>query len=288
MNQSQPDYTRRESLPLIPLSVDVSLLPPKLRDGDRPFKLYEARQKYIQLERGSWQKDGSKSIHLVHLKEWYPRIHEADRGFQANYSGLTTAKLTRGLSPYDDSGERLTPWELDQMLKSPELRKSVHGSLRYHLREFDFEWVAVTTTTRITGTPREYIYLWIDDPNNELSVDHLSPALELYLDNCKNAYTEDYPFRQDGGAGAITVRHTPPLVDGPPDQFFDIAEESEFPSYANTTGAKFVAQRLAHLPIGDYTKSNRDDPPDAALDGGVYAWMSPYNWFRPSGGLPKL
>lgn len=227
---------------------------------------------------------------MRHRKGLYPRILEADRRLQECYEGLTTAKLTRGLSPWDDYGERLTPWELDSMLNSGTIRRSIRNSLDYQFRQkrdFDFEWVGVTSVTETSGAPREYIYLWIEDPQNEVSADWLAPALEKHLARCENAAEVDHDYEDDGSDGAITVKQSPPLVSDPPESFFEIQEVSEAPSYPNTTGARFVAKQLVHLPIGDYYNSERKNPSNTLIEGAALAWASPYRWFRTSGGVPN-
>lgn len=276
---------------MAPPSVDVNRLPKPLQDGDRSLTVDEARETYLRIERASWKSGERTSRHMRHRKELYPRILESDRRFQEQYQGLTTAKLTRGLSPFDESEKRLTPWELDAMLNSGTIRRSVRETLDYHLskkRNFDFESVGVTSVTQISGAPREYIYLWIDDPDNEVSADWLYPALDKHLNRCANAFEEDHAYHKDGGAGAITVRHSPPLASHSKDDFWKIQEASEEPSYPNTTGAKFVASQLVHLPVGDYANSKRSNPSDTLLNGAALAWASPYRWFRASGGIPNL
>lgn len=286
MNSSNSDILR-----LAPPSVDVDSLPKPLHDGTQALTVDEARETYLRIERASWNSDERTSKHMRHRSELYPRILESDRRFQEQYKGLTTAKLTRGLSPFDESGERLTPWELDAMLNGGTIRRSVREALNYHLsrkRDLEFEWVGVTSVTQTTGAPREYIYLWIEDPGNEVSADWLSPTLDRHLDRCANASEENHAYHESGTAGAITVRHSPPLADHSKDDFWKIQEASEEPSYPNTTGAKFVAGQLVHLPVGDYVNSERDNPSDTLLNGGALGWASPYRWFRASGGVPNI
>lgn len=175
------------------------------------------------------------------------------------------------------------------MLNGGTVRSRVRKCLDYQLRErgaFDFEWVAVTTVTQNTGTPREHIYFWIDDPNNEVTAQHLSPAFEKHLDSCQNANKGGNPYQESGTSGSISVKHTPPSVDYIPDRFFEIQNKSQTDPLPNTTGAVFVAQNLVHLPVGDYAISNRKNPPDTLLEGAALAWASPYRWFRASQGFP--
>ena len=285
MNSSNSD-----SLRLTPSSVDIEDLPDPLHDGTRSLTVDEARETYLQIERASWKSGKRTSKYMRHRKSLYPRILEADRRFQEQYKGLTTVKLTRGLSPFDESGERLTPWELDAMLNGGTIRRSVRENINYHLsekRDFDFESVGVTSVTQISGAPREYIYLWIDDPDNEVAADWLYPAFEKHIDRCANAFEEDHAYQDNGSAGVITVRHSPSLTSHSKADFWKIQENSKEPSYPNTAGAKFVACQLVHLPVGDYNNSNRSNPSDTLLDGGALAWASPYRWFRASGGVPN-
>lgn len=188
---------------------------------------------------------------MRHLKGLYPRILESDRRFQKRFEGLTTAKLTRGLSPFDDSGKRLTPWEPDEMLNGGTIRRSVRESLHYHLKEkrgFDFEWLGVTSVTQTSGAPREYIYLWIEDPGNNVSADWLDPALEKHLDRCENASKDKHEYQKNGSAGVITIQHFPSLASHPADDFWKIREVSEEPSYPNTTGRSLLRNNLFICP----------------------------------------
>lgn len=276
---------------MAPPSVDVTRLPKPLQDGDKSLTVSEARETYLRIERASWKSEDRTSKHMRHLKVLYPRILEADRRFQEQYDGLTTAKFTRGLSPINEAGKQLTPWQLDEMLNGGTVRSRVREGLRYHLKQkrgLDYQWVSVTSVTQTSGAPREYIYLWIEDPDDEVVDEWMAPALQKHINSCENALTENHTSEKDGSSGAISVEHSPPLVSDPPDDFFEIRKVSEAPTYPNTTGAKFVAKQLVHLPVGDYYNSERKNPPDTLIEGAALAWASPYRWFRASGGFPNL
>ena len=286
---ASPNHATRENLPLIPPSVSTDCLPDPLSDGDRPFTVAEARETYLKLERHAWKTDGLTSKHARHRKGLYPRILEADRRLQDEYEGLTTAMLTRRLSPLDGQGDWLTPWECVSLLHGGTVRRRVRRCLNRHVTP-RFEWVAVTAPTRSAGTPHEHIYLWIDDPENDVGVTDLAPALEKHLDSVTTAYERHHEYEPDGSGGAITVRHSPPCTRTVPERFFQIREASEASARPNTSGAFYLARQLAHLPVGDYANSERPDPPDPLLDGAALAWASgdTYRWFRASQGVPTL
>ena len=285
---STPNHAARQELPLAPPSVKVSRLPEPLRDGDKPLAVGEVREKYLRTQRASWTADGRTSKYERHRYQVYPRILEADRQFQENYEGLTTAMLTRRLSPLDDNDNWLTPWECNEMLHGGTVNKSVRQALNYQLGEFSFEWVAVTSPTRSAGTPHEHIYLWIDDPENDVTPNHLVSALGKHLKYCANAYQKHHPYRADGTDGAITVEHSPRIVESVPEKIHGILEETEGSARPNTAGAQYLASQLAHLPLADYYDGQRENPPDPLLEGAALAWASPHRWFRTSGGVPKI
>jgi hypothetical protein len=265
---------------------------PFVADKGRAVTVAEAGETYLKVQRSNWQDDTLTSKYERHKSETYPRILEADRHFRAAYGGVTTAMLTRRLSPLDESGEWLTPWECNEMLHGGGVHKSIRGTLNYQLDAFEFEWIAVTAPTRSAGTPHEHIYLWIDDGDDDVTTDHIQHALDKHLKYCANAYEKHHQYRAGGTGGAVTVQHNPDLIDAVPDEFFSIAENS--PTYAetgkvlhNTRGAQYLASQLAHLPVGDYYDSQRENPPQALFEGAALAWASPRDWFRAGRGVPS-
>lgn len=267
---SRPDHNDRRQLPLIPDTVSVECLPVALRDGDRPCTVGEGRDEYVPIERNWLNTDYKKSKHWGHKKH-YGGVHEAERRILKEYDNPKTVLLTRRLSPLDEYDNWLTPWECNQMLHGGAIRRSIRGALDYHLGDFEFEWFAVTSPTRSAATPHEHQYIWIDDPEDEITTVDIAPALDMHLKHCPNAYEKHHQYRRDGSYGAITVQHSP-----------------EITSSGNTKGATYVLSQLAHLPIADLHDSSKDDPPDTLIEGAVLAWVSGKNglhWFRSSSGV---
>ncbi|MFC6614729.1 hypothetical protein ACFQAS_07125 [Halopenitus salinus] len=285
---STANHATRRKLPLAPPSVKVERLPAPLTDCGEPQTVEEARETYLRTQRASWNAVGRTSKYERHRYHIYPRILEADRHFRTNYENVTTAMLTRRLSPLDETDNWLTPWECNEMLHGGGVHRSVREALNYHLGDFTFEWIAVTAPTRSAGTPHEHIYLWIDDLDDDVTTEHFEPGLEKHLKYCANAYEEDHRYRADGTSGAITVEHTPRIVKQIPDKLNDINDETNSRLLPNTAGAQYLASQLAHLPLGDFYDTEREDPPQALFEGAALAWASPKDWFRSSQGVPAL
>lgn len=282
------DHTARRELPLAPDTVKASRIPGPLTDDGRVETVAEAGETYLKVQRSNWNDDALTSKYERHKSETYPRILEADRHFQAAYDDVTTVMLTRRLSPLDERGDWLTPWESNEMLHGGKVHRAVREALAYQLDGFDFEWLAVTAPTRSAGTPHEHIYLWVDDPDNAVTTDHVGPALDKHLKYCANAHPEHHRYRADGSGGAITVQHSPALIEQSHDRVAKRVVSGETPPRPNTGGAQYLASQLAHLPVGDFYAEDRPDPPPALFEGAALAWASPRDWFRASRGVPAL
>lgn len=294
---SSPDHAARRNVPLAPASVKPDRLPdPFVTDNGRVETVAEAGETYLRVQRWNWNDEVNTSGYERHKRQIYPRILEADRYFRSQYPGLTTVMLTRRLSPLDEGGNWLTPWECNEMLHGGKVHRSLRQALNYELSKkhsFEYEWVGVTAPTESAGTPHEHIYLWIDDPGDDIETGHIKPALDKHLKYCNNAYEKDHWFPPDEGGRALTVQHDPALIESTPAGIYTILENS--PTYAetnrlpdNTRGAQYLASQLAHLPIGDYYNSDKPNPRTPLFEGAALAWASPRNWFRASRGVPAL
>lgn len=283
---SNPNQDTRRELTLAPKNVKVERLPNPLTDGERPLTVGEAGETYLRFQRASWNSETRTSKYERQRHHDYPRILEADRHFQHTYESVTTVMLSRRLSPLDESNHWLTPWKCNEMLHGGNVHRSIREALDYQFSKFTYEWVAVTAPTRSAGTPHEHIYLWIDDPENTVTTDNVTPALEKHLKHCENAYQKHHRYRTDGTDGAITVSHKPPIVEEAPEKLSDILETSS--PHPNTAGAQYLASQLAHLPLADYYAKDRETPPQALFEGAALAWASPHNWLRTSRGVPAL
>jgi len=266
--------------------VKVDQLPDPFVEDGASMTVAEVGETYLRVQRSNWKDGALTSKYERHLSELYPRILGADRHFQREYDGLTTAMLTRRLSPLDDGGDWLTPWQCDEMLHGGNVHKSVREAIDYQLWGREYEWVAVTAPTRSAGTPHEHIYLWIEDPDNGVGVEQFETALGKHLKYCANAYENDHRYRADGTNGTITVQHDPPLVKQSNDKVAERVVSGDTPPRTNTRGAQYLSSQLAHLPLADYYAEDRSNPPQTLFEGAALAWASPRDWFRHSRGVP--
>lgn len=89
---------------------------PFVTDKVRSASVAEAGKTYLKIQRTNWKDDTLTSKYERHRYELHPRILEADRHFRWEYEDITTAMVTRQLSPLDESDRWLTPWECNEIL----------------------------------------------------------------------------------------------------------------------------------------------------------------------------
>jgi len=254
----------------------------------QPLTVERGAESYLRYQRSAWT-DTSQTSTYERARGTYARLLDTDRGLRERYGdALTTVLVTRRLSPLDDDGGWLEPLAIDAQLHNESARRSFTRALRYHLRDFEFEYVGVTATTDSAATPHEHVYLWIEDPDDQVTVDHLAPAIEKHVAKVANAYDDDHPVQADGNHGAVTIRHEPPLVDHVPDRLSEIRTQSDVVDGSivpvNTRGAQYLASQLPHLVLGD-VYDGTTEVQQTRIDGGAIAWASPYDWLRSSSGI---
>lgn len=299
-------YHRRRDTPIAPTYVDPDRLPkplvkcgcddcsdsvsPLADDNKKiyaadvcaeptPMTVREAAEVYLRYQQSAWNTDNRTSLPERYMRA-YASLLETDRQLRLQFDNLTTVLLSRRVSPISN-GKWITPFEIDERLHGNGTNKSVVRSLRYHLRDFDFEYVGVTATTDSAATPHEHIYVWINDPNNTICASDFKPVIDKHT-RISGATEEDHLEGK-----AITVRHDPPLVNSEPDKIDLIQHQSlttdggSVPK--NTQGAQYLASQLPHVQYASQLNGG-EEAKETDIDGGAMAWATPHNSIRSSNG----
>lgn len=256
----------RANVPIAPPGYDIDRLPSPLVEDGTPVTLEAAGEIYGRCI-GSRHHNGDPSKVDEHLNR-YGRILATDRELQSEFGSLTTVMLTLRISPTIDDF-RIHPLTLDQWVR--ESWGATKDALDYRLRGYESEYVVVVASTSRWATPHLHIYMWADDPMNELTADQFRGVIGKHTNACQTAYPEHHPIDPDGQEGAVTVRYDPPRR---------TAGEDNDHGGPVTSGCRYVAKQLAHLPL-----SNDDPATDVELQAGALAWASPNPWVWSSRGV---
>jgi hypothetical protein len=209
-----------------------------------------------------------------------------ERGPQCEDADIDDYAISVGNSSSDESSSRqwLPPIKLDNRLH--DAWRNVYDALKYHLRDFEWEYVAVTAPTDSAATPHQHIYLWVRDPEDEVSVDHVRPAIDSHVRNTKGARSEDHPV-EAGESDAAVVQHDPQRID--PDDERDLyiyRQRGEKVFRQNTAGFAYVMNQRPHWVLKQVLDGESDvGVGDARLDGAAVAWASPNKWLSSSDGF---
>jgi hypothetical protein len=155
--------------------------------------------------------------------------------------------------------------------------RKVRRRLDYHLGDYDWGYCWVIGTTDSAATPHLHIYLWIKDPDDEITLGHVEPAVEAFVDHAPGARPEDHRVTP-GESDAAVVEHDPPILHVDEDTALYISGESDLRSYQpNTAGFAYLPNQRPEWAVAPLCEGfdEGEVPEDAALDGAAIAWASP-------------
>ena len=251
-----------------------------LCESPRAMTVQNAKKAYITYQAALYHSNERTSACERQKNKIYPKILNSDRYFLNNFEGLTTVLFTRRIRPTDTSNKWIEPATLDAMLHNSYLMRRLREASRYRLGQLkglNYEYVRITAPTESTATPHEHRYFYVEDPDNEVSLDDFRPIMDEHIKYCANAEKEDHSA-VPGERDAINIEHNPPLVD----------EEYGLNGTRHTRGVQYLASQLAHLPLGDKLESNKEFPKETLLEGGAIGWTTRSHWFGSSSGVPSL
>ena len=241
-----------------------------------------AKEAYITYQAALYHSNERTSAYERQKNKIYPKLLNSDRHFLNNFEGLTTVLFTRRIRPTDTSNKWIEPATLDAMLHNSYLMRRLREASRYRLGQLkglNYEYVRITAPTESTATPHEHRYFYIEDPDNQVSLDDFRPIMDEHIEYCANAEKEDH-VAIPGERDAINIEHNPQL------QLVD--EEYGLNGTQHTQGVQYLGSQLAHLPLGDKLDPDTEDPKETLLEGGAIGWTTRRHWFGSSSGVPSL
>jgi len=195
----------------------------------------------------------------------YRRIMDVDRYSRDAFGGnLTTVMLSFRVSPTTADGVTrrwVSPLLLADVLSI--YRQQVHNralNIREHVDEVQYVWV--TTGTEKYATPHRHLYLWCDDPDDDVRILDFRSAVRKHCEGHQACEGAHQITDSEGEHRAVTVNHDPIIVDTetgttvetPKGTTVDMSairrevrrSENE-PYHEATAGALYVASQLPYL-----------------------------------------
>jgi len=213
---------------------------------------------------------------------------DAERRVLGEMSDPTLIFLSLRLSPINtDNGDRywVHPIRLDERLH--DAWEPVKRKLRRRLDGFDFEYAAVTATTTSAATPHKHVLVYVDDPNDDVSIEIARSAVESHINNCTGANKDDHPVEK-GESDAGIVLYDPPRASEVPDStWLDVLDYNDGEAFPmNTVHMLYAANQRPHWVMENVYDASTDTHANSVLvDGAAIAWASQYDWFSSSRGF---
>jgi hypothetical protein len=148
------------------------------------------------------------------------------------------------------------------------------------LNDFEWEYAWIVSPTQTAATPHLHVYLWVHDPDDELTVEHCRPAVEAFCRNTPNAYLKDHPI-ETGASDAVVISHDPTGYDAVEDDtvlklYHDIGDDA---FQMNTAGFAYMLNQRPEWAIKRIAKGTATiDEERTMLEGAATAWASPKRW----------
>jgi hypothetical protein len=259
-------------------------------ENPQPMTLEKARKVYLSYKRAEMNRDGHTSD-LEYVRGLYGNIMDAERQLMDEMENPSTIFLSLRQSPIrEDAGRRewVSPLRLCEKLHSP--WKRVYDALRDGTSEFQqWEYVTVTSHTASAATPHKHILWYVEDPDDELSLEVGKTAVRRYVDANPLASME-YHQVEDRESDAAVIEHEISRGCDRVDQsnYIDVLDQRDGEPFApNSEALIYMMSQLSSWVLAHVWDGSSDIHRDSPLvDGAVIEWASYHRTWTSSKGFP--
>jgi len=243
-----------------------------------------ASEAYLRYQKAA-ENSADKTSLLGRTRNTYGRLLGGDVEIRDQMDNPTLLFLSLRVSPiHREGGHRrwIPPVTLDSRLADS--WENVRAVLNYQLQDYPREYVWITAATDSAATPHRHVLSYVEDPDDEITIEVQRSAVQSFVDNTQGAEHAFHPV-QPGESDAGIVFHDPPLADQSIGSH--PIEHHEIPFGIPSVPICYMANQLPHWAIKnvyDPTSDVHNDSPE--VDGGAVAWASPNNWVSSSQGFP--
>jgi hypothetical protein len=251
--------------------------------------LEKARKVYLSYKRAEMNREGHTSD-LEYVRGLYGNIMDAERQLMDEMENPSTIFLSLRQSPIrEDAGRRewISPLRLCERLHSP--WKRVYDALRDGTSEFQrWEYITVTSYTRSAATPHMHILWYVEDPDDELSLEVGKTAVRRYVEANPLASEKFHPVNE-GESDAAVIEHDVSRGCDRVDQsnYADVLENRDGePFKPNSEALIYMMSQLSSWVLTLFDGSSDIHRTSPLVDGAVIDWASTYDTWTSSMGFP--
>lgn len=255
-----------------------------------PMKLSEAREHYLGLKYNQMDTDGWDSP-LDHTQELYGRVLGGERVLIEQLSDPSVCFLSLRQSPvrYGRGGRQwIEPLRLRSNLNRAwqNVRQTLYRNLRAYQR---WEYVLVCSYTRSAATPHYHVLVYVEDPDDDLSVSVARSAVDSYVRANKQAHKQHHEVtRGESDAGIVThdIPHTWDKV--PEESHRHVLQYRDHDPFVPTSSfLRYMMTQYPHWVLNHVWDGASDiHAHDPLVDGATISWASPFDDYSSSQGFP--
>ena len=233
---------------------------------------------------------GDVSTALLSLRT--PPIEQVEMGCNDGDTDNIAQHGESGCPTNDCQSQRhwVPPTQLVDRLRDSWRR--VYDSLDYHLSGFeDWQYLWLIGTTDSAATPHMHVFVWVKDPDDDLSVDHVRPAVQSFVNNTPTARQKHHTVTEGESDAAVVHTDSPRHDDISDDQLLAAMKRREVtdsPMKYNTRGLPYLLNQRPPWVIkriSDGTVNPDDRQTRLDLAGLATSWASSKDWIGSSGGI---
>jgi hypothetical protein len=258
-------------------------------ESPRPMTLEKARKVYLSYKRAEMNREGHTSD-LEYVRGLYGNIMDAERQLMDSLSQPSTLFLSLRQSPIrENAGRRewISPLRLCERLHSP--WKRVYDALRDGTSEFQrWEYITVKSFTSSCATPHMHILWYVEDPDDELSLEVGKTAVRRYVEANPLASEKFHPVNE-GESDAAVIEHDVSRGCDRVDQsnYADVLENRDGePFKPNSEALIYMMSQLSSWVLTLFDGSSDIHRTSPLVDGAVIDWASTHDTWTSSMGFP--
>lgn len=260
-------------------------------DGDQVFKTVgDVKDTYLKLKHHEIE-DQDKTSPLSRLRRQHGRTLEGERQLLQSMESASILFLSLRQSPveYTRSGRQwVPPFRLRKQLA--DAWSNVYQVLYNHLQDFPrWEYARMCGYTRSASSPHYHVVVWVDDPDNELSVSTARSAVDSYVKANDYADKQHHQVTKGKSDAGIVAHSVPRKTDRiPTDSYKRVLEHRDGDSFK--LSSSFLLYMMTQYP--DWVLSHVWDGSsdlhahDPLVDGATISWASQFDEYGSSRGFP--
>jgi len=275
--------------PLADVSAFNDIYAGDICDNPRPLTLDKARDVYLGYKRKEMNTPDETSP-LERTRNLFGRVLGGERELLSQMDSPSLLFVSLRQSPIMEDKRRrewIRPVRLCEELHSP--WKNIRRLLSRRLSDKfpRWEYARVTGYTTSAATPHFHLLVYVEDPDDELSLDVGRAVVDSHLRGNQYAERRGHPVVEGESDAAMVTHHVPRETDQVGSwSRISVNEHHDVDNKDTSNFIRYMMNQLPHWVLDHIWENNDINNTSTLVDGAVISWASPYDDYGSSRGFP--